>query len=244
MSDQNNTELITAISKTPFAEAFRTLRTNINYSGLDNPFRSILVTSSGPNEGKTTVTSNLGVVMAQSNRKVLIIDCDLRRPKVHKVFGLNHSVGVTNLLIDDADPVTLAQATTIQGLYVLASGPIPPNPAELVGSHRMQVLLSRAVENYDFVLVDSPPVNMVTDPVLLSSMVDGVLMVVKSAGTRIDHAREALEKLKKVEAKMVGVVLNNVDTTAGYYYYYNYYYTEDKQDDKRNKKIREKIASL
>jgi len=242
MSHHTDTGLITTASKSPYAEAFRTLRTNINYSGLDKPYRSLLVTSSGPGEGKTTVTSNLGVVMAQSNKKVLIVDCDLRRPRMHKVFGLNNSVGVTQVLINDADPATSAQATQIPGLYILTSGPIPPNPAELVGSQRMQALLSRAAQSFDFVLLDSPPVNMVTDAVLLSSMVDGVLMVLKSADTRIDHAKEALEKLNKVEAKMVGVILNNVDTTAGYYYYYNYYYyTDNKQD---NEKSLGKIASF
>ncbi len=231
MADQTATELITTASKSPFAEAFRTLRTNINYAGLDKPYRIILVTSAGPGEGKTTVTSNLGVVMAQVNKKVLIVDCDLRRPNAHKVFGLNNSAGVTQTLINDADPKVLAQETQIPGLYVLTSGPIPPNPAELMGSHRMQALLSRAVEGYDFVLVDSPPVNMVTDALLLSSMVNGVLMVVQSGDTRIEHAKEALNKLNKVDAKMVGVILNDMDTSAGNYYYYNnYYYSDNKQN--------------
>ncbi|KAF1086077.1 Tyrosine-protein kinase YwqD [Sporotomaculum syntrophicum] len=231
MADQTATELLTTASKSPFAEAFRTLRTNINYASLDEPYQIILVTSAGPGEGKTTVTSNLGVVMAQVNKKVLIIDCDLRRPSMHKVFGLNSSVGVTQALINDADPKVLAQKTQIPGLYVLTSGPIPPNPAELMGSQRMQALLSRAVEGYDFVLVDSPPVNMVTDAVLLSSMVSGVLMVVQSGDTRIDHAKEALNKLNKVDAKMVGVILNDVDTSAGNYYYYNYYYYSNNKPD-------------
>lgn len=231
MADQTTTELLTTASKSPFAEAFRTLRTNINYASLDEPYQIILVTSAGPGEGKTIVTSNLGVVMAQVNKKVLIIDCDLRRPSMHKVFGLNSSVGVTQALINDADPKVLAQKTQIPGLYVLTSGPIPPNPAELMGSQRMQALLSRAVEGYDFVLVDSPPVNMVTDAVLLSSMVSGVLMVVQSGDTRIDHAKEALNKLNKVDAKMVGVILNDVDTSAGNYYYYNYYYYSNNKPD-------------
>ena len=227
MSDQASTGLITTASKSPFAEAFRALRTNINYSSLDKPYRSILVASSGPGEGKTITTSNLGVVFAQSNKKVLIVDCDLRRPTMHKMFGLDNGRGVTNVLVTDGDPAASAQETQVPGLSVLTSGPIPPNPAELVGSQRMQTLLSRALESYDFVLLDSPPVNMVTDAVLLASVVDGVLMVVQSEETRINHATEALEKLKNVDAKIIGVILNNVDTSAGNYYYNSYYYQSD-----------------
>lgn len=206
--------------RSPFAEAYRTLRTNINFAGLDKPYRTILITSAGPDEGKTTVTSNLGIVMAQANNKVLIIGCDLRRPTLHKNFDLNDTAGVTNVLVNDLDPADLAQETKVPGLYVLTSGPIPPNPAELVGSNRMKTLISRAGEKFDYVLVDSPPVNMVADSIILSTLVDGVIVVIRSASTHIEHAKETREKLEKVGARIIGVVLNKVDMAAGDYYYY------------------------
>lgn len=244
MQEKYKDSLITSNSKSPFAEAFRTLRTNIQFSGVDSTYRTLLVTSSGPGEGKTTTTCNLGVVLAQANNKVLIVDCDLRRPSVHKAFGLNNSTGVTNVLVNDLDPSSLAQETEVPRLHIVASGPIPPNPAELVGSKRMQILLSRARENFDFVLVDSPPVNMVTDAILLSPLVDGALLVIKSSSTRIDHAKEAQDKLEKVGTKLIGVVLNNVDTTSGYYYYYNYYYYTQSEGQEGKSKRKGKVASL
>lgn len=219
--------IITNLSaRSPFAEAFRTLRTNINFSGLDNPLRAILITSAGPGEGKTTVTCNLGVVLAQSNKKVLIVGCDLRRPTLHKIFNVNDYIGVTNVLINDTDPAELAQETEVPGLYVLAGGPIPPNPSELVGSQRMKSLIGRALEKFDYVLLDSPPINLVTDPIILSVLVDGVIMVVKSGFTHYEAAREARAKLEKAGANIIGVVLNNISVSSGDYYYH-YYYTQE-----------------
>jgi len=237
MKDNAYKNIITNLNaRSPFAEAFRTLRTNINFSGLDNPLRAILITSAGPNEGKTTVTSNLGVVLAQSNKKVLIIGCDLRRPTLHKIFNINDYIGVTNVLINDMDPSELAQETEVPGLFILASGPIPPNPSELIGSQRMKSLIARALEKFDYVLLDSPPINIVTDPIVLSMLTDGVIMVVKSGSTHYESAREAQAKLEKVGAKIIGVVLNNISMSTGDYYYH-YYYTQESEGGKSSKKI-------
>ncbi|HBX22999.1 MAG TPA: capsular biosynthesis protein [Desulfotomaculum sp.] len=240
MKDKANKNIITNLSaRSPFAEAFRALRTNINFAGLDNPLRSILITSAGPNEGKSVVTCNLGVVLAQTNKKVLIVGCDLRRPTLHKVFDINEHVGVTNVLINELDPAELAQPTDVPGLSILASGPIPPNPSELVGSQRMKDLISRALEKFDYVLLDSPPINIVTDPIVMSTLVDGVIMVVKSGATRYENAREAQAKLEKVGANIIGVVLNSISMSSGDYYYH-YYYTQENE----GKKNSQRIASL
>ena len=215
--------IVDSKSRSPFAEAFRVMRTNIKFAELENPYGIILITSTGPGEGKSTNAANLGVVMAQANHKVLIVDCDLRRPTLHKIFKLNKSVGVTNVLLDDLDPSDLAQETEIPGLYILPSGPIPPNPAELVGSQRMQVLLTRAKEKFDYVLVDSPPIIAVTDATLLSTLVDGVLLVVKKGFTRTELVKEAKAKLEKIGANIIGVILNKVNISGADYYYYYYY---------------------
>jgi len=242
MSDNGDYRLITSSNaRSPFAEAFRTLRTNINFAGLDNPYRTILVTSAGPDEGKTTTIANLGIVMAQSNKKVLIIGLDLRRPNLHKVFNIEDKVGVTNALIENIDPRDIAQEAEIPGLYILPSGPIPPNPSELIASQRMHVLLERASKNFDLVLVDSPPL-MLSDALLLANQVDGVILVVSKGTTRKDHAKDAKEKLERVGAKVIGVVLNRVDMEGGDYYYY-YYYAHDGGSKRRRQKPG-KIASF
>ncbi|MFA7467757.1 MAG: CpsD/CapB family tyrosine-protein kinase [Desulfotomaculaceae bacterium] len=236
MRSNVNKNLITNLSaRSPFAEAFRALRTNISYAGLDKSLRTILITSAGPSEGKTIVTSNLGVVLAQLNKKVLIVGCDLRRPALYKVFSTTNQVGVTNVLINNLDPAELAQPTKVPGLFILDSGPIPPNPSELVGSHRMKELISRALEKFDYVLLDSPPINIVTDPIVLSALVDGVIMVVKSDATRYDNARDAQAKLEKVGANIIGVILNGVNMSSGDYYYH-YYYTQEGEGEEEAKK--------
>lgn len=227
MSDRiNKNIIINQNARSPFAEAFRILRTNISFSDLDNPMRAIQITSAGPSEGKTTVASNLAIVLAQSNKKVLLMDCDLRKPMLHKIFDVDGQLGVTNALISDLDPAELAQKTQVPGLFVLVSGPIPPNPSELVGSQRMKNLVDRARESYDCVLLDSPPVNIVTDPVVLATLADGVILLVKSGFTQHEMAREAKAKMEKVGAKIIGVVLNNISLTSGGYYY-QYYYTRE-----------------
>lgn len=214
-------------TRSPFAEAFRTLRTNLSFAGVDKPYRTILVTSTVPDEGKSSTISNLGVVMAQAGQKVLIMDCDLRKPVQHNNFMLNNTVGVTNCLVNGQELSRVVQSTEVLGLDVLTCGPIPPNPAELIASDKMAALINAAREAYDIVLVDSPPALTVTDASLLSAMVDGVLLVVKTASTKIEMVQEAKSSLEKANAKIIGVVLNQVDANSSNYYYHYYYYAKD-----------------
>ncbi len=208
--------------KSAIAESFRTLRTNISFSTYDSPYNVILVTSPGPGDGKSTVSTNLGVVMAQAKSRVLMIDCDLRKPVLHKYFELDNRSGLTNLLVQDLKLEAATYATELEGLFVIPSGPIPPNPSELLGSSKMIELLEKVVERYDVVLLDAPPIIAVTDAVLLAPMVDNVLLVLRAGESRVDLAREARDRLVKAGARSVGVVLNEAKMRGdgNFYYYY------------------------
>lgn len=212
-------ELITlADARSPQAEAYRSLRTNLEFSSLDNPLHSLLVTSAAPDEGKSTTLANLGVINAQAGKRVILLDCDLRRPRLHELFGLGNNAGVTTALLDPKASLPF-QATSVPNLQVMTSGPLPPNPADLLASERMNGLLTQAMAEADLVLVDAPPVIAVTDAALLATKVDGVLLVVSAGQTRREHAQRARELLAKVNANLVGAVLNNaaVDSGMGYY---------------------------
>ncbi len=209
--------------KSAIAEAFRTLRTNISFSAFKGSNKVILITSPGAEEGKSTVVTNLAVVMAQAQNRVLIVECDLRKPVMHNSFGLDNVSGLTNLLVQDLQPKDVVCETEVEGLYVIASGPIPPNPSELLGSAKMAVFLSEVAEQYDVVLLDSPPVIAVTDAVLLAPMVDSVLLVLKAGETRFDMAKEAKERLMNAGHKSIGVVLNEAKQRGSSYNNYNYY---------------------
>ena len=173
-------------TKAPETEAYRTLRTNIQFSSVDKPIRTLLVTSSGPGEGKSTTAANLAVVMAQTGQKVILVDTDLRRPVIHKTFGVPNNVGITTTLLagQDVDLATYLQPTEIENLSVLTSGPIPPNPSELLGSHRMGHVIEQLSQAADLVIFDTPPVLVVTDASVLGRQVDGVLLVADAGGTR------------------------------------------------------------
>jgi capsular exopolysaccharide synthesis family protein len=208
--------------KAAIAESFRTLRTNITFSSPNGSNKMILVTSPGPADGKSTVSSNLGVVMAQAKSRALIIDCDLRKPVMHKYFDLDNHQGLTNLLVQDLDVDDIVNTTVVEGLCVITSGPIPPNPSELLGSAKMAEFLTRVAAQYDIVLLDAPPVIAVTDAVLLAPLVDSVLLVLKTGKSYIEMAREARNKLQQANAKSIGVVLNEarMQGNGDYYYYY------------------------
>ena len=213
----NPTQFISRLrTKSAESEAYRTLRTNIQFSSVDNPIRSLLVTSSNPGEGKSTTSAKLAVVLAQTGQKVIVTDTDLRRPMLHEVFGIPNATGVTNALLA-GEHVSLAdylQPTEIDTLSVLTSGPIPPNPSELLGSQRMQHLIEVLIQAADIVIFDSPPVLVVTDAVVLGRQVDGVLMVVDSGATREHALTQATVELQKTGANVFGVVLNRLSTTA------------------------------
>ncbi len=207
--------------RSPISEAYRTLRTNLEFSSLDKPIKTMVVTSPGPEEGKSTTLANLAVTMAQAEKRVILVDCDLRRPSQHEIFGVSNAVGLTTMVVDEgamADPPL--QETEVPGLWILPSGPLPPNPSELVGSRRMGEIISALSERADMVLFDAPPVIAVTDAAVLSSRVDGVLLVIKAAGTKRDHAQKAKALLEKVNANLVGAVLSNVKIDTSLHRYY------------------------
>ncbi|MEW6230758.1 MAG: CpsD/CapB family tyrosine-protein kinase [Chloroflexota bacterium] len=207
--------------RSPVSEAFRTLRTNIQFSSLDRPLKTILVTSTDPGEGKSTVLANLAVTMAQSGLRTVVADCDLRRPSQHQLFGLSNINGLTSMMVGNA-PMQGAsiQDTAVPNLRLLASGPLPPNPSELLGSRRMGEIIAFLKDQADLVLFDAPPIIAVTDAAVLASKVDGVLLVVNAGKTKRDLARRAKLLLDKVNANVLGVVLNNVKLEASLYRYY------------------------
>lgn len=209
--------------KSPISEAYRTLRTNVQFASLDKPLKRILVTSSSPGEGKTTVAANLGITMAQAGFSVVILDCDLRLPTLHEKFELNNYIGLTNVLFDKIPLEGVFQHTEQENLKILSSGPIPPNPSEVLNSKKMTELLFQVDTHADLVIIDSPPVLAVTDAAILSNLCDGVILTIEKGKTKIDAAKKAKELLENVNAKILGTVLNKVDVTEGthYYYYYN-----------------------
>lgn len=214
--------LISAVSpKSPITEAYRTLRTNIQFASIDRELKSIMVTSTGPGEGKSTTIANLAVVLAQSDKKTLLIDADLRKPTVHHTFELQNRNGLTTYLAGKDGLEQTIQKTEIANLDIMTSGPIPPNPAELLNSKAMTKFIEEVSLKYDQVLFDTPPVIAVTDAQILASKVDGVMLVVNSGVTNKDIALKAKQQLENVKANILGVVLNNKQMKGdGYYYYY------------------------
>ena len=212
--------------KSPVSEAYRVLRTNIQYSSVDKPIKSVVVTSSGPGEGKTTTVTNMAIAFAQSGAKVLLIDGDLRKPRIHKIFGIASGKGLSNLLITKAELDNYVNQTDIPNLYVLPCGTIPPNPSELLSSNAMRQFMEDICSRYDMVFIDAPPVGAVTDAAVLSTICDGVVIVAAS-GVVEDYALlRAKELLNNVNANIIGVVLNRIkkSSSASYHYYYYYYY--------------------
>lgn len=216
--------------KSRAAEAFRTLRTNIQFSSLDNNLKTVLITSSGPGEGKTTIIINLAIAMAQSGKKVLILDCDLRKPTIHKKLGLPNGIGLTNLLIDGKKIEDCLMTTEIPNMYALTSGPMPPNPSELLSSNRMNAILSEFEKFFDIILIDSPPVLAVTDAQILSTLSDGVTLVASYGHSEKNALVKAKDLIDKVGGKVLGVILNKVpEHSEDSYYgkYYGYYGTKE-----------------
>ncbi|ULT56213.1 CpsD/CapB family tyrosine-protein kinase [Neobacillus drentensis] len=205
--------------KSIISEQYRTIRTNIQFSSIDRAYRTIIITSAGFGEGKTTTTANLGVVMAQQGKKILIVDADLRKPMMHYTFKTENTIGLTNVLIQQTLLQEAIRKTDIEKLDILPSGPIPPNPAELLSSDAMKELMELALIEYDLVLFDSPPVNAVADTQILSNLGDGVVLVVNSGKTKKDTGTKALESLNSANAKLLGIVLNNKKQKGDQYYY-------------------------
>ncbi len=216
--------------RSPVAESFRGLRTNVQYASVDRPLRTLLVTSPAPAEGKTTVISNLAAVMAQGGRQVTVVDADLHRPRMHTVFNIHQRPGLSTLFIDEVKLHLNGsrQGCGIERLGVLASGELPPNPSELLGSNRMRLILTALLEQSERVLIDTPPVLSVTDAVVLAPLVDGVLVVVRPGQTKMAALKTTVEQLRYVGGNVVGVVLNGIDyRSARYGYYYKSHYHKD-----------------
>jgi capsular exopolysaccharide synthesis family protein len=211
--------------KSPAAEAFRTLRTSLAFASPE-PVRTLLVTSAAPEEGKSTVVSNLAVVMAQAGKRVLVVDADLRKPQQHRVFEVSNHRGLTNVLVGQVDAAEVVTETLVPGVHLLTSGPIPPNPAELLDSERARSLWGQLAQEYEHVLLDSPPLLAVADSVILSSQVEGVVVVVRAGVTRIDLLRESRALLEKAGARVLGAILNEIRRGPWDYRYYYYYHSD------------------
>jgi len=222
-------------TKSPISEAYRALRTNVQFTRVDSESQKIMVTSSGPREGKSHTVANLGVSMAQSGKSVLIIDADLRNPTQHKLFGLDNGEGLSVSLVQDQDYHKYIRETTVPGVMVLPAGPVPPNPAELVGSKRMKRLIEEVSEQFDMVLIDTPPIIAVTDAAILAQEVDGVILVLASGEVNKGYAQKAKEQLDKLGVKILGAVLNKVDLNTNEYYHYYYYNASDDTEKKHNR---------
>ncbi|MFN0071719.1 MAG: CpsD/CapB family tyrosine-protein kinase [Chloroflexota bacterium] len=190
------------------AEAYRTLRTNLEFSSLDSPLRTIVVTSAGVNEGKSTVLANLAVALAESGKTVLVVDCDFRSPSLHTIIGGPQSPGFTDVLlggtVDDA-----IHTTAISGLSLMPSGPLPPNPGEILGSNRLDKVWEDLKQRADVVLIDTPPIGLVSDAAQLAPRCDGVLLVLRAGHTRREASQNAKRQLEQVKARILGVVLND-----------------------------------
>ena len=214
-----NADLITLVNpRSAVAEAYRTLRTNIQFSSLDEPLRTLLVASASADEGKSTTLANLAVTFAQAGRRTILVDSDLRRPSLHAIFGTPNDQGLTTMLLQDDAPAPLV-ATPIEGLRLLPSGPIPPNPSELLASRRLEGAIARLRDDADLVLFDSPPALAVSDAAVLSRRVDGVVLVVRAGTTRREHAARARQVLERAGARLLGVVLTNASVEDAVYSY-------------------------
>lgn len=219
-------QLVTLLEpRSTVSEAYRILKTNLTFKNVEGQLKYIAVTSSLPGEGKTTTAANLAITLAQGGKKVFLVDADLRKPTLHKIFGLGSFGGLTNLLIDDKDPLELAKSFENYSLKVLTAGPLPPNSSELLASRRMKTVLEQIGKVADFVIIDCPPTLGLNDVLVLAPVVDGYLMVVGSGKVPRNALRQAKEQLEKVGANLIGAIVNNVDLrhTHGSYYYYSDY---------------------
>jgi len=210
----------------PILEAFKMIRTNIEFSAIDKTIRVLNVTSAGQGEGKSTVLVNLSIAFAMIGRRVLLIDADLRRPYIHRLLGLSNRRGVTNALLSHEDYHDYVQPTKFDNLSVLTAGPIPPNPAELLMSDSMGRLIEATQQDYDMVFIDCPPVGVITDAAIISRKVDGTIFVVRSGVTDKRLLKKAIDHLNQVNAHVLGFVYNGVAQNSDDYYYQNQYYAE------------------
>ena len=216
--------------KSVAAEASRSLRTNIQYSSFDNKYQTLVVTSANPGEGKSTVSGNLALVLAQGESKVLLVDCDMRRPSVHKKFRISNTYGISDLLVGNKKMESVAHKYN-DNLTIVPSGKIPPNPAEMLGSKAMTAFLEEMKKHFDYIVLDTPPLQAVADAQILSTKVDGSLIVVRAGVTKKDAVHNAVSIINKVNGNIIGTVLNAADNSKDKYYYY--YGDEDSRTGRR-----------
>lgn len=205
--------------KSVAAEAYRSLRTNIQYSSFDKEYKTILVTSANPGEGKSTTAGNLALTLAEGEARVLLVDCDMRKPSVHKNFRVTNTYGISDVLLQRKKVMDVAHKYN-DSLYVITSGKIPPNPAEMLASKAMTLFLEEMKEHFDYIVLDTPPVQAVADSQILATKVDGTLFVVRAGVTKKDEVQSAISALKKVNANIIGTVLHAIDNSTNKYYYY------------------------
>ena len=211
--------------KDPVSEAIRSIRTSILFSSTEeHPLKTLIVTSPGPQEGKTTALCNLAIAMAQNNKDVLIVDADMRKPRLHGVFKTSNDVGLSNFLSLQAGFKDIIQATTIENLFMVSGGLYPPDPSELLSSHKMEEFIKLAKEKFDFVLFDSPPIAAVTDAVILSHLTDGLIMIIESGKTSRKAIPQINQLLKNTKTRILGIIINKISTKGRHYYYYAKYY--------------------
>ena len=215
------------------AEAYRSLRTNIQYSSFDKKYQTLVVTSANPDEGKTTVAGNLALALAQGESKVLLVDCDMRRPSIHKTFKISNTYGISDLLVGNKKMESVAHKYN-DNLTIVSAGKIPPNPAEMLGSKAMTEFLEEMKKHFDYIVLDTPPLQAVADAQILSTKVDGSLIVVRAGVTKKDAVHDAVSIINKVNGNIIGTVLNGADNSKDKYYYY--YGDEDSRTGRRAKR--------
>ncbi|MCX5711690.1 MAG: CpsD/CapB family tyrosine-protein kinase [Candidatus Omnitrophica bacterium] len=215
--------------RSPEAESYRSLRTNILRSNLDNPAKTFLLTSAHPEEGKSLTSVNLAIVMAEIGKKTLLVDCDMRRPNIHAMLGMDKTPGLSEILYGTKGWDESLKSCGIENLHIITSGTIPTNPSEIVGSEKARLFLEEVKNVFDIIILDAPCILAVTDALILSSLVDNVLMVAMAEKTPREAVQRSLSMLKDVKANIQGVIFNRINLRRSHYYYY-YYYGERKRD--------------
>ena len=210
--------IVDKLPKSITAESYRSLRTNIQYSSIDKQVKTLVVTSSNAGEGKSTVSGNLAYTFFQSGKRVLIIDCDLRKPSLHRKFNVSNEVGLTDVLVGTSE-LNKVMKKIDDNLYLLTTGTLPPNPAEIIGSNTMENFLDECKINFDYIILDTPPILPVTDSKLLAIKADATVLVVRSEISKSKHVSQAFKELKKVNANVIGTILNDVEMHSEKLYY-------------------------
>ena len=240
-------ELVALSAEGPTAEAYRAIRTNLLFAGIDRKIQTIVVTSGQPGEGKSRTAANLAAVLAEAGHRVALVDADFRRPSQHQIFGLMQNLGLANLLLQDHPEDELVRAVEgIPNLWLITSGPIPPNPSELLSSGHMKELLARLRASFTYLVIDTPPVNLVTDPVILAASADTTIIVVEQGKTTIPALQQTKQSLDRVGARIAGAVVNKLHVGTDGFGYYAYTYGEspgERSSGRRSPRVRKSASA-